>query len=139
MVRLAVVLGALCAAGCVERELAIRLELVTETCDPTGTAPLEGVTHLEFRVTGSELVEPLVRLALASAHAVELPAIPAGRGRVIEVRGYERDPQAGGLVVALGRTAPFEVPEVVPLPGEGVRELRIFIRRVDSLVPTNLS
>ena len=45
---------------------------------------------------------------------IKIPEIPAGPNRVVEVRGYDSDPKAGGTVVSMGKSLPFDVPDVVP-------------------------
>jgi hypothetical protein len=88
-------------------------------------------------VTGKGLDPPVDGMALAGDRHLDLPAIPSGQERVLEVRAYAGDPSAGGRVVSLGRTLPFDVPDVVPLrPPE---DLVVFLRVVDAFTPTSLS
>ena len=57
----------------------------------------------------------------------DVPAVPEGLGRVLEARGYTELPSAGGRVVALGRSRPFDVPNDSSLEG---KRLPIVLRRV---------
>lgn len=117
-------------SACGQRETVPQLQLVTQTCD--GIEPLEDVTHLLVRVTGEGIDEPLERLATNRLRAGDVPAVPAGRARVLEVRGYAGYPGSGRLV-SLGRTVPFDVPE----ESEAPVAVRVFLRRVGSFVPPN--
>jgi hypothetical protein len=121
------VLGLL--AGCGPREALYEAKLLTEAC--TGTPTLQDVRYLRFRVT-SVGMQPVERyVVVEKGSAVEPPAVPAGQGRVLEVRGYTDLPSAGGRVVALGRSRPFDVPE----SAEAARPLvRIALRRVGEYV-----
>ncbi|HVE87465.1 MAG TPA: hypothetical protein VND93_31625, partial [Myxococcales bacterium] len=82
----------LAMAGCGARETVYSLKLVTQACAPP--APMEGVTHFLFRVTGDGLAEPIDSTVLASARQVQLPPIPVGTRRGVEVRGYAGEPKA---------------------------------------------
>jgi hypothetical protein len=115
------------APACGKRETVPHLQLVTETC--TGTPPLDGVTHLLLRVTGEGIDTPIEELVTDRVLPGDVPAVPAGKARVLEVRGYAGIPGAGRLL-SLGRSVPFNVPE----DGSGV-SVRVFLRRVGSLVP----
>jgi hypothetical protein len=127
-------LAALCA-GCAPREVSYRVRLIAEAC--SGASPMQDVTHLRFSVTGRGIDTPIERIALASERHADLPAIPAGGERVLEVRAYAGDPSAGGRVVSLGRTLPFEVPGVMPLRPPD--ELVVFLRVADAFAPASLS
>lgn len=121
------VLGLL--AGCGPREAFYETELLTEAC--SGTPALQDVRYLRFRVTGLGMT-PVERYVLVEkGAAVEPPAVPAGGGRVLEVRGYTDLPSAGGRVVALGRSHPFNVPG----SAEAERPMvRVALRRVGEYV-----
>ncbi|QRO02570.1 hypothetical protein JRI60_18145 [Archangium violaceum] len=76
-------------------------------------------------------MEPVERYVPVERGATELPAVPAGTGRVLEVRGYTNLPGEGGRVVALGRSRPFDVPE----SAEAQRpSIGVALRRVDTYV-----
>ncbi len=99
--------------------------LLNPTC--TGTPPLTGVQYLRFRVSGPGM-EPVERYVPVDRGTAELPAVFAGSGRVLEVRGYTDLPKAGGRVVALGRSHPFDVPES---GGVARPMVRVSLRRVN--------
>ncbi|CAM3329292.1 hypothetical protein G4177_10835 [Corallococcus sp. ZKHCc1 1396] len=117
------------STGCGEKEVAPSLDLVTTAC--AGTPPLEGVTHLRFRVTGPGLDTPRERVSTVRWTAQDVPAIPAGSGRVLEVRAYAGVPDRGGQLRSLGRTAPFDVVE-----GRAA-SVRVFLRRLGEFAPVN--
>ena len=104
------------------------VQLVTQAC--SGPAPLEGATHLQLRVTG-EGMEPRELLVPVGAPPQALEDVPAGPARVLEVRAYRDRPAAGGQVLALGRSAPFDVSGESPAPA------RVTLRRVNAFTPAS--
>src|SRR6185295_15494753 len=80
--------------------------------------------------------EPLVAQSMASDRMLQVPQIPAGPHRVIEVRGYADDPEAGGTPISFGRSLPFDVPDVVTTDNGSI-EINVFVRRVDSFTPAS--
>jgi hypothetical protein len=118
-----VVLGLVSACG--PREGLYEAKLFTEECSG-GTPALEGVHYLRWRVTGAGM-EPVEHYVPVERGTAEVPAVPAGKGRVLEVRGYTDLPRAGGRVVALGRSHPFDVPESA---GAGRPTVGVALRRV---------
>lgn len=122
--------------GCAPKEVRYDVNIVTQGCD-SATDPFEGVQFLRVRVTGQEM-EPLTAITSANPATRELkiPEIPAGIGRVIEVRGYEGDPNAGGRVFSMGKSLPFDVPDVVPdtLMG-GSYKVNVILRKVNAFSP----
>ncbi|MBF5042612.1 MULTISPECIES: kelch repeat-containing protein [Myxococcaceae] len=104
------------------------LQLVTRAC--AGTPPLEGATHLRLRVTG-EGMAPLERLVPVGSPPEALEGVPPGPARVLEVRAYQNRPEEGGRVVALGRTAPFDV------AGGAAPSQRVVVRRVNAFTPVS--
>ncbi len=123
--------------ACAPREVPLRLELVTRQCD--GSSGLDGVTHLQFRITGEGIDPPREVVALVQSGELQLPQVPAGPARQIEVRGYDGAPSSAGRLVSRGVSAPFEVPSVMPLPGQPVPDQTVFLRPVDRLAAPNLS
>ena len=78
------------------------LNLLHEDC--TGQIDfLPPSAELTIRVSGDGMSD-VVQRASASAGSVELPEVPFGQNRVVSV-----DVNAGGKLVARGRSAPFEV------------------------------
>lgn len=122
--------------GCAPKEVKYAVNIVTQNCDPTAN-PFDGVQFLRVRVTG-QAMEPLTTIVSATSAQREarIPEIPAGLGRVVEVRGYGSDPNAGGPVLSLGKSAPFDVPDVVPeeLNGEAIK-VNVVLRKVNAFSP----
>ena len=122
--------------GCAPREVKFALNIVTDNCD-AASKPFEGVQFLRVRVTGKEM-QPLTSITSANPATRELkiPEIPAGLARVIEVRGYDGDPNSGARVLSIGKSLPFDVPDVVPetLMGGSIK-LNVILRKVNSFSP----
>jgi hypothetical protein len=116
-------LGLLPACG--PRDGLYEAMLLTPTC--TGTPPLKDVRYLRFQVSGPGM-EPVERYVPVDQGTAELPAVYMGKGRVLEVRGYTDLPRAGGRVVALGRSRPFDVQESA---GALRPTVRVNLRRVN--------
>ncbi|MGA9524713.1 MAG: kelch repeat-containing protein [Myxococcaceae bacterium] len=127
----------LCTSACEPKVVKYQVRVVTSAC--TAPSPLEGATHLRFRVKGDGLAAPLERVSAITEAVAEIPDIPAGRGRTVEVRAYKGDPETGGTVVSVGRSVPFDVPDVVPDPANAPTEIAVFLRRVNSFTPPSLS
>ncbi|NBD13271.1 Kelch repeat-containing protein [Corallococcus silvisoli] len=117
--------------ACGQKEVRPSLDLITVAC--AGTPPLEGATHLRFRVTGPGLDAPLERVSTVDWTGEDVPALPAGHARVLEVRAYAGAPDQGGQLVSLGRSRPFDVAEGQAAP------VRVFLRRLGAFVPVNLA
>ena len=124
-------LGALLSA-CQPRVVEVQVHLVVAACQ--SPQPLSGATHLKLRVLGEGLTEPLETTASSSASEIKVADIPAGKGRVVEVRAYDADPAGGGRVVAIGRSLPVEIPSQVPADRAPIT-LNVFVRRVNSFTP----
>lgn len=121
--------------SCAPKPVPFSARLITQSC--AAPAPLDGVTHLRFRITGDGFT-PIVLDAPVNAHAQTLPEIPVGTRRVLEVRGYAGDPAKGGRVVSVGRTLPFDVPSAAPADGS-TAVLHVALRRVNVFAPPNLA
>ncbi len=132
MIRRCVALAlVLVTAGCGPKEIQYGLSIVTTGCN--GANPFQGVQVIRIRVLGDGIETPLEVIAPASAKEAKLPEIPVGTNRVIEVRAYDADIGAGGRVVSIGRTVPFEVPKEVPdMNSETELQKRVFLRQVNS-------
>lgn len=119
------------AAGCQSKVVNYTLTIVRGGC---GLAPLQdfqGVAFIRIRIVG-EGMEPVVVTTPAATRIATLPDIPAGPDRVIEVRGYDGDPDAGGKVVLVGSTLPFSVPTSLSatLIAEALQKT-VFLRQVN--------
>ncbi len=112
-------------SACGPRDGLYEATLLTPTC--SDTPALKDVRYLRFRVSG-EGMEPIERYVPVERGAAELPAVYAGKGRVLEVRGYTDLPKSGGHLVAVGRSHPFDVPESA---GAGRPMVRVALRRVN--------
>ncbi|WP_375757849.1 hypothetical protein [Corallococcus exercitus] len=121
--------------ACGEKEVRPGLILLSASC--AGTQPLAGVTHLRFRVTGPGLDTPRERVSTVNwTWAKDVPTVPPGADRVLEVRAYVGAPDQGGQLVSLGRSSPFPVwaGEDEPNP-----QVRVLLRRLGEFVPVNLA
>ncbi|NRD51732.1 hypothetical protein [Corallococcus exiguus] len=121
--------------ACGDKEVRPSLDLLTASC--AGTQPLAGVTHLRFRVTGPGLDTPRERVSTVNWTWMEdVPTLPPGLERVLEVRAYVGVPDQGGQLVSLGRSVPFTV-----LAGEDEPNprVRVVLRRLGEFVPVNLA
>ena len=127
---------ALGVLGCAPKEVKYDLNIVTDNCDGA-SKPFEGVQFLRVRVTGDNM-EPKTEISSANPATRQLviPEIPAGNGRVIEVRGYDGDPNSGARVLSMGKSLPFDVPDVVPdnLMGGSIK-VNVVLRKVNSFSP----
>lgn len=124
------------ALGCAPKEVNYALNIVTQSCDPSAD-PFDKVQFLRVRVTGTEM-EPKTQISASNPATKELkiPEIPAGLARVIEVRGYDGDPNSGARVISMGKSLPFDVPDVVPadLMG-GAIKVNVILRKVNTFSP----
>jgi hypothetical protein len=124
--------------GCEPKEVRYAVRIVTKVCDPAKESPLMGVQVVQVRVLGEGIAKPVVAQTRVGSMSstIDLPNIPTGPKRVIEVRGYESDPPS--RVVSIGRSLPIDIPDVVPaeLKGQPI-PISVFLRRTDSLVPVS--
>lgn len=120
------------ALACAPKVVNYQVKVVTSAC--VAPSPLQDATHLRFRVTGDGIEEPLIASSAVTAAVQEIPEIPAGSNRVVEVRAYNGDPASGGTVVSMGSSLPFNVPDVVPQDATPV-EITIFLRKVGVFTP----
>ncbi len=126
---------ALALSACGPKEINYAVTVVTSSCDPT-IDPFSGVQYVQVRVTGDGITAPLQSTATKDVKALKIPQIPAGKNRVIEVRGYDGDPNASAKVISVGHSLPFEVYDVVPaaLMGGPVK-VTVFLRKVGAFNP----
>lgn len=134
---MAVAAAALLAlAGCGPKEIDYQVQIVTQTCD-SSVDPFEGVQFLRVFIRASD-IEALDAITSAnpSTRQLTIPQIPAGKARVVEVRAYDGDPLSGGRVVSMGKSVPFDVPDVVPddLLGKSI-DVKVFLRKVNAFSP----
>ncbi len=129
-------LVSLAVSGCAPKEVPYALNIVTSSCDPA-TNPFDGVQFLRVRVTGTEM-EPVTAISASNpaTRELKLPEIPSGLARVIEVRGYDGDPNSGARVLSMGKSLPFDVPDVVPetLMGGSIK-VNVILRKVNTFAP----
>lgn len=131
--------GLLALTACGPKEIKYDVKIITSSCDPK-VDPFAGVKFLRVRITGDGLTVPLESVAPTSGeHTVTIPAIPSGKNRVIDVRGFDNDPTAGGKVVSVGRSLPFEVLDMIdPAMNEPIA-VSIFLRKVNAFTPPSTS
>jgi hypothetical protein len=92
---------------------------------------LDRVTHLRLRVTGEGIPTPIERITPMDLRPEDVPAVPPGLGRILEVRGYTGEPSSAGSVVSLGRSFPFTMPE----EGAPAEPVRVILYRVNTFIP----
>ncbi|MFO0599304.1 MAG: kelch repeat-containing protein [Myxococcaceae bacterium] len=126
----------LAVSACAPKEVNYAVNIVTQSCDPASN-PFEGVQFLRVKVTG-DAMDPKTATSAANTQTpeIKIPQIPAGANRVIEVRAYDSDPGSGGKVISVGRSLPFDVPDVVPdeLMGGSIK-INVILRKVNAFVP----
>lgn len=114
-------------ASCDSRTIEYRVNVVSAGCE-AAVDPFEGVNWVEIRVRGAGIDPPLSVGAARSTGNLQLPQIPAGPARLIEVRGYS---DQGGTLLSIGRSRPFDVPDVVPTD-PALPPVNVFLRKVNS-------
>jgi len=124
----------LAIASCAPKQITIQVQIQTTSCEAK-TDPFAGVQFLRVRVTGDGIETPLDSIAPTggSTREITIPEIPAGKNRVIDVRGYDADPLTGGKVLSAGRSLPFELPDVIPDPADNKPiPVAVFLRKVNA-------
>ncbi len=116
------------APACGDSGSSPQVQFITSACE--GTSPLQEVTHLRLRVTG-EGMDPIVRVTPVGLRPEDIPVIPAGERRVLEIRGYTGEPTSAGRAVSVGRSLPFDMPE----KGAPAEPVRVILRRIGLFVP----
>jgi hypothetical protein len=130
VVRRAALIGTvLLVQSCAPKDIGYRVSIVTGACEGS-PQPLEGVRYLKLRVTGKGIDRPPERSGPVNAKHLDLPNIPAGPDRVIEVRAYDGDPLAGAQLVSMGRSLPLTIPDAVP--ADPPPPIRLFLRKVNA-------
>ncbi len=122
--------------ACGPKEVAFEVKIIKDAC-LASVDPFEGVNNVWLRITADDIGDPIIATSQVSAGSIEVPEIPAGNGRVIEVRGYQGNPTSGGTVVSVGRSRPFDVPDVVPEDYGGPTNINVLLRRVNVFSPVN--
>ncbi len=121
----------LAVAGCGPKEVDVAVNVVTTSCD-SDNDPFAGVNLLEVRVSGPGIDPMLTVRAPKSDQRIQIPKIPSGKDRVIEVRGYADDSSPRPL--SIGRSIPTEIPDVLTESNRRI-DISIFLRKVDSFSP----
>ncbi|MGQ0508834.1 MAG: kelch repeat-containing protein, partial [Myxococcaceae bacterium] len=116
-------------SACESRSVNYKVRITSVAC--AEPQPLSDAQQLRFRITGDGLNAPIDSIVAVSARSAQVTAIPAGTHRVVEVRAYAGE-VAGGRVVAVGRSMPFDVPDTLPPEGEREREVKVFLRRANA-------
>jgi hypothetical protein len=116
--------------GCGPKVVDLAVNVVSSGCD-VDQDPFKDVTVVEVRVSGQGMDMPLVARTNKADSTLQIPQIPAGPQRVIEVRGLAESSAAHPL--SIGRSLPFDIPDVITDSNSRI-ELNIFMRRIDSFV-----
>lgn len=121
-------------AACAPKDINYQVSIVTQSCDGMSN-PFDKVQYVQVRVSGDDLAA-LIAGGAASTKSLKVPQIPPGTHRVIEVRGYDNDPASGGQLISIGRSLPFDVPDVVPddLAGKAI-EKTVILRKIGIFAP----
>lgn len=139
MLRAAVAVAAAALAGCGPKEINYQVQIVTQACE-SSVNPFQGVQFLRVYVRGEGIDLPLDVISGAdpATRQVSIPEIPPGPRRIVEVRAYDGDPLSGGRVVSMGKSVPFDVPNVVPddLMGGSIPVV-VFLRKVNAFTPVS--
>jgi hypothetical protein len=127
-------LSLLAITSCSPKQILIQVRIITTSCEAK-TDPFEGVQFLRVRVTGDGIDVPLDSVAPTGSmnREITIPDIPAGKNRIIDVRGYSSDPTMGGMALSVGRSLPFEVADVIPDPTDNLPiPVTVFLRKVNA-------
>jgi hypothetical protein len=120
-------------AGCGPKSVDYAVNVVTRACDMS--APFDGAQFVQVRVTGTGIETPLMTSTAVADGTLQLPDIPVGPKRVIEIRAYADDPSvADAKPMALGRSTPFDVPETID-PAKTTVMVNVFLRKVGAFTP----
>ncbi|HVG58443.1 MAG TPA: kelch repeat-containing protein, partial [Hyalangium sp.] len=117
------------APSCREQGAAPKVQLITTACE--GPLPLEGATHLRLRITGEGISTPIERITPVDLLPLDIPVIPPGENRVLEVRAHTGEPSSAGTVVSVGRSFPFTMPK----EGGPSEPVSITLYRVNTFIP----
>lgn len=118
-------------AGCGPKEIDIAVNVVSTVCDQE-LDPFMGVNVIEVRISGPGIEPPLRTISQRTEMKVQIPQIPAGPDRVIEIRGLAETSSARPL--SIGRSLPFKIPDVLTDSNSRL-DVNIFLRRIDSFTP----
>jgi hypothetical protein len=131
-------------AGCTNKTVPISVQVVTTSC---GTAnPMMGVTTFRLRVFGDGLTQncqsttcpgPLVSTSSVdstSSGNAQIPSIPAGTNRQIEIAAFAGAPP-NGTIVSVGQTPRFTIPDKVD-PTAPPLQFTVFLRTPNAFTPT---
>jgi hypothetical protein len=124
-------------SGCQPKEISLQVQIITSSCDPK-VNPFAGVEFLRVRITGEGIETPIDSIAATggAVHELKIPEIPAGKARVIEIRGYDSDPHSAAKVLSIGKSAPIDVPDVIADPSNNEPlAVNVFLRKVDAYTP----
>jgi hypothetical protein len=120
--------------GCGPKNIDYQVKVVTNTCDPSSN-PFDGAQFVQVRVTGTGIDMPLTKTSMSGDGMLELPDIPVGPKRTIEVRAYADDPSAGAAKpISVGKSLPFDVPDMID-PTMTTVQVSVFLRKVDTFTP----
>lgn len=124
---------ALAAVGCGPRVVEYKVNVVTTACDASAD-PFAGAKYLTVRVTGDGIAQPLIANSEVSTRSAKVPEIPAGAGRVIQIRVYGAE-GPGSKVLSWGQSLPFDVPDMLSDPPAPPVAINVFLRKVDAFTP----
>ncbi len=118
-------------AACGPKEIDIAVNVVSTTCDQE-LDPFMGVNVVEVRITGPGIETPLLTRTQRAETRLQIPQIPSGPDRQIEIRGLAE--MSSTRPISIGRSVPFEIPDVITSSNSRV-DINIFMRRIDTFTP----
>ena len=120
-------------AGCGPKEIDIAVNVVSTSCDQE-LDPFMGVNVIEVRITGPGIETPLLTRVQRSETKLQIPQIPTGMARQIEVRGLAET--SSMRPISIGRSVPFDIPDVITESNRRL-DINIFMRKIDTFTPPN--
>jgi hypothetical protein len=118
-------------AACGPKEVDLAVNVVSTACD-TNLDPFAGVNAIEVRITGPGIETPLLTRVQRTEGRIQIPQIPAGKDRFIEVRGLAE--MSSARPISIGRSVPIEIPDVLTDATRRV-DINIFMRKIDTWSP----
>jgi hypothetical protein len=122
------------ASSCGPKTIDIEVNVVASVCGQDQSLdPFLNVDSVQLRVSGPGIDKPIISQSAKSDKSLQVPQIPAGPARVIEVRGYQGDPSMGGKVLSVGRSIPTDIPDVITANDQLI-QINVFLRQVNTFV-----
>ncbi|MCA9523904.1 MAG: hypothetical protein KC609_23205 [Myxococcales bacterium] len=115
--------------GCANPADTGTLEVAVIVPPSSASDPFQGVDFIRITISGVTIENPLVQTFAFANRSGAIRGVPFGSGRQVLLEGLVDSPD--GLVVARGRTMPFEIHSGT------IPKLNLFLNRVNSFAPTS--